>query len=64
MRRLAHLQRSARVTPPCTQELRSLKLTFSPPEKKTPGKGDSYWKPPFLGAMLVLGREGTHRFSL
>jgi len=22
----------------------------------TPGKGESYWKPPFLGAMLVLGR--------
>ena len=24
--------------------------------KMTPGKGESYWKPPFLGAMLVLGR--------
>ena len=24
--------------------------------KYTPGKGDSYWKPSFLGAMLVSGR--------
>ena len=24
--------------------------------KMTPGKGESYWKPPCLGAMLVLGR--------
>ena len=26
------------------------------PWKWTPGKRDSYWKPPFPGAMLVLGR--------
>ena len=25
------------------------------PENGPPGKGDSYWKPPFLGAMFVLG---------
>ena len=25
------------------------------PQNKPTGKGDSYWKPPFLGAMLVLG---------
>ena len=29
---------------------------FAPWKWGTPGKGDSYWKPPFLGAMLVLGR--------
>ena len=32
----------------------SLKLTWH--LKITPGKGDSYSKPSFLGAMLVLGR--------
>ena len=30
----------------------SLKLTK---HLKIAGKGDSYWKPPFLGAMLVSG---------
>jgi len=25
------------------------------PENSPPGKGDSYWKPSFLGAMLVSG---------
>ena len=33
--------------------LPSLKLTY--PLKIDPGKGDSYWKPSFLGAMLVSG---------
>jgi len=32
----------------------SLKLTWH--LKITPGKGDSYWKPSFFGAMLVSGR--------
>ena len=36
-------------------QLPSLKLTVRP-WKWPPGKGDSYWKPSFLGAMLVLGR--------
>ena len=31
----------------------SLKLTY--PLKMDPGKGDAYWKPPILGAMLVWG---------
>ena len=32
-----------------------------PLEKEIPiaGKGDSYWKPSFLGAMLVLGRVSS-----
>jgi len=34
--------------------LYSLKLTFSH-LKIDPGKGDSYWKPSFLGAMLAAG---------
>ncbi len=42
----------------------SLKLTACT-WKWTPGKGDSYWKPPFLGAMLVLPGfwtiSSTHR---
>ena len=25
------------------------------PENRHPGKGDSYWKPPYLGAVLVSG---------
>ena len=29
-----------------------------------PGKGDSYWKPPFLGAMLVLGSVNAWSFFL
>ena len=33
----------------------SLKLTAKAPENRPQGKGDSYLKPPFLGAMLVLG---------
>ena len=38
--------------------IHSLKLTAKAPENGGPlEKGDSYWKPPFLGAkMLVLGR--------
>ncbi len=34
----------------------SLKLTY--PLKIDPGKGDSDWKPSFLGAMLVSGSVG------
>ena len=30
-------------------------LETLPETNIAPGKGDSYWKPPFLGAMLVLG---------
>ena len=33
----------------------SLKLTARPWKWGTLGKGDSLWKPPFLGAILVLG---------
>ena len=33
----------------------SLKLTVRPWKWGPRGKGDSYWKPPFLEAMLVLG---------
>ena len=36
-----------------SQFLPSLKLTY--PLKIAPGKGDTYWKLSFLGAMLVLG---------
>ena len=40
-------------TPWQQRMIHSLKLTWH--LKITPGKGDSYWKPSFLGAMLVLG---------
>ena len=33
----------------------TLPETNSSPLKMDPGKGDSYCKPPFLGAMLVFG---------
>ena len=34
----------------------TLPKTNIAPENRPRGKGDSYWKPPFLGAMLVSGR--------
>ena len=34
----------------------TLPETNSSPLKIDPGKGDSYWRPPFSGAMLVSGR--------
>ena len=38
----------------------TLKLTARPWKWGPPGKGDWYWKPPFLGAnMLVSGRVGA-----
>ena len=33
-------------------------MAGQPTPSGPPGKGDSYWKPPFLGAMLVLGSVG------
>ena len=32
-------------------------------ELVSPRKGDSYWKPPFLGAMLVPWRNHKHLFA-
>jgi len=40
----------------------SLKVTY--PLKIEPGKGDSYWKASFLGAMLVSGRVGSRFLSI
>ena len=34
------------------------------PWKQTPGKGDSYWKPPFSGAMLVSGSATPSKQTL
>ena len=41
----------------------SLKLTYIL-WKSTPGKGDSCWKPSFLGAMLVSGSVKHHKTEL
>ena len=45
-----------------TNHFATLPETNIAPEFQTPGKGDSYWKPPFSGAMLVSGRVKIREF--
>ena len=43
--------------------LHSLKQTVRHWQWGPPGKGDSYWKPPFSGALLVSGRVHTPKIN-
>ena len=47
-----------------TRKHLTLPETNVAPENRPSGKGDSYWKPPFSGAMLVSGRVTSLHRSL
>ena len=47
---------------PCYKWSYTLPETNIAPEIYSPGKGDSYWKPSFLGAMLVSGRVNGQKY--